>query len=224
MLHGFEKGVEVEEVGGEQNEESDYAGGRPDDDGCAAADGREIKQEGERQGHDDDHGELGADGDGEGDAEQDDAAPVPENDFARGVESVGDGDGGEDGTERSPGGEDFRLGVPDGAGLDHRGRKAVEREGEEAAGIAAETAGNIPERSAEEDSEGRNGMRGSQRQWESLETRLCGQASRGAAVTSERAGSVEYRSRRCRERFPGKAPADREVRASGNGAPAIGPP
>jgi len=53
---------------------------------------------------------------------------------------VGDSDGGEDGAERSPGGEDFRFRVPDGAGLDHGGREAVESEGEETSGISAEAA------------------------------------------------------------------------------------
>ena len=54
-----------------------------------------VERKGERD--DDEHGKLGADGDGESDAEQENAAPVPQNNFARCVESVGDGDGGEDG-------------------------------------------------------------------------------------------------------------------------------
>ena len=135
----------VEEVCGEEQDERHETGGSPDGEGCAAADGRQIKQERERDGDDDDHGELRADGDCQRHAEQDDAAPVPENDFAWGVECVGDGDGGEDGSEGSPGGEDFRLSVPDGAGLDDGRRKTVESEGEESAGVAAEAAGDVPQ-------------------------------------------------------------------------------
>jgi hypothetical protein len=51
-------------------------------------------------------------------------------------------------------GEDFGLGVPDGGGLEYGGRKAVEGKGEESAGVAAEAAGDIPQRSAEEDAQG----------------------------------------------------------------------
>jgi hypothetical protein len=144
------KDVVVEKINGEEKECGEEEGGNPDSDGGTAADGSEIKQKCEREGDNDDHGKLRADGDGERDGEQDDATPIPEDDFARGVKGVGDGDGGEDGAEGSPGGEDFGLGVPDGAGLNHRGRKTVESESEKAALVAAEAAGDIPKRCAEE--------------------------------------------------------------------------
>ena len=175
----------MEEVCGEKCQESDETCGAPDMQGCASADGREIEQESEGDRDDDDHGELGSDGDRQRDAEQHNAAPVPENDFARRVESVGNGDGGEDGSEGSPGGEDFRLSVPDGAGLEHGRRKTVKSEGEESAGVAAEAAGDIPQRSAEEDAEGEKRNARQPAPSEKLEQRIWGQASRGAAVTRE---------------------------------------
>jgi len=57
-------------------------------------------------------------------------------------------------SEASPGGEDFGLGVPDGGGLQHGGRKAVESEGEKSSGVAAESAGDVPERRAQKDAKG----------------------------------------------------------------------
>src|ERR1700674_3137447 len=47
--------------------------------------------------------------------------------------------------------------MPDGSGLKHRGRKAVESKGEESTGVAAQTACNVPQGSAEEDAEGKEG-------------------------------------------------------------------
>jgi hypothetical protein len=44
--------------------------------------------------------------------------------------------------------------VPDGAGLDHGRRKAVEGESDESSGVSAETAGDVPQRSAEKESAG----------------------------------------------------------------------
>src|ERR1700683_5150722 len=150
----FDEAMGMEEINREEDQESHETCSGPYGEGGAAADGREVEQKGECDGDDDDGGELRSYGDGQGDAEQHDAAPIPENYFARGVERMGHGDGGKDGAERSPGREDFRLGVPDGRGLKDGGRKTVESEGEKSAGIAAETAGNIPERRSEEDSEG----------------------------------------------------------------------
>src|SRR5471032_3304889 len=53
---------------------------------------------------------LGSDSEGDGDAEQGDAFPVPENDFARGVEGVSGGNGGEDEAEGSTGSKDLGSG------------------------------------------------------------------------------------------------------------------
>ena len=78
--------MDVKEICGEQNEDREKTGGGPDDEGCASADGSKVEQERKGERNDDDHGKLRSDGDREGDAQQENAAPVPENDFARGVE------------------------------------------------------------------------------------------------------------------------------------------
>src|SRR5712691_5271010 len=154
VLHSFEEYDGMEEVCREEQEKRHETSGGPDGEGRASAYGRQVEQKGESQRYDNDHGELGADCDRYGDAQQNDAAPVPENNFARRVERMSDGDSGEDGSEGSPSGEDFRFGVPYGAGLDHGRRKAVESEGKESARVSAETAGNIPQGSAEEEPAG----------------------------------------------------------------------
>ena len=144
---------------------------------------------------------MRSDRDREGDAEQEDAAPVPENDFARGVESVGDGDGGEDGSEGSPGSEDFRFGVPDGGGLQNGGRKAVEGEGEEASSVAAEAAGDVPERGAEKDSEGEKWNAGKPAPVRFGIVQAVWPGEQGRGGYQGRAESARYRSRNCLEKF-----------------------
>ncbi len=219
VLQTCEERVGMEEINGEEYGESDESCGGPDDEGGAASNGSEIEQESEGERYDDDHGELGADGDRERDSQEQDAAPVPENDFAWGVESVGDGDGSEDGTKGSPCGKDFRLGMPDGGGLENGRRETIESEGNESAGIAAEAAGNIPQRSAEENAEGkkRDVREPAPDGEDSDAARACGAASRGAAVTRERSGECSV----------SKPAASREISSgsdpggSGKGAPAI---
>src|SRR5258708_26678947 len=99
MPHCCGENMEMKEVSGEQDYECDNDGCPPDDESCAPPDRRQIYQKSEGKGEDDDHGELRGNGNRQRHAEQNDAAPVPENHFARGVESMSDGDGGEDGTE-----------------------------------------------------------------------------------------------------------------------------
>ena len=63
-----------------------------------------------------DQGKLRSDGQSQRDAQQYDAAPVPQHDFARSIQGVRDRDRGEDGSKGSPGRAGFRLGKPQRAG------------------------------------------------------------------------------------------------------------
>jgi len=67
---------------------------------------------------------------------------------------VGDRDRCENGTKGSPSRCNFGLGVPDRAGLNQRRRKAVEGERDEASGVTAETARDVPQRRAQKDAAG----------------------------------------------------------------------
>ena len=93
---------------------------------------------------------LGSGGKGDGDAEQDDALPVPENDFARRIQGVRGGDGGEDEAEGSPGGKDLRPGKR--GARNHSGAEGKEREHDVAGSRSVEAARNIPEREREAES------------------------------------------------------------------------
>ena len=53
-----------------------------------------------------------------------------------------------------PGGENFRLSLPDRGGLNHGRGKAVESQSEEASSVAAETARDVPKRGTQEYSKG----------------------------------------------------------------------
>ena len=110
---------------------------------------RDVEQKRQRHRDKNDERELRSHGDGQRDSQQDDTAPVPQDDFARRVERVRDGDGREDGAEGSPCGDDFGFGVPDRGGLNQRRGETVEGEGDEASGIAAKAAGNVPQRRAQ---------------------------------------------------------------------------
>ena len=72
------------------------------------------------------------------------------NDFARRVEGVSGGNGGEDEAEGSPGGNDLRPGQR-GAGH-HAGTEGKERERNMSARVAVKAAGDIPEREGERES------------------------------------------------------------------------
>ena len=91
---------------------------------------------------------LRTDAQGDGDAHQENALPVPEDDVARRVERVRDGDGGEDQSECAPGADNVGLHLA-GAGDDH-GRKAVEAERDVSAHVAVETPRYVPQRSAQQ--------------------------------------------------------------------------
>ena len=66
-----------------------------------------------------------------------------------------DGDGREDRPERSPRRDNLRFGMPDGAGLNQRRRKAVERQRDKTSGIPAEPSRHIPQRRSEKNSAGK---------------------------------------------------------------------
>src|ERR1044071_7711714 len=76
-----------------------------------------------------------------------------EDDLPRCVQSVGDSYSGENGSECSPGSGHFGLGEPQGAGTKNPGREAVKRERDVPAGVSIKTAGNVPERSAQQQTE-----------------------------------------------------------------------
>ena len=93
---------------------------------------------------------LRTDAQGDGDAHQENALPVPEDDVARSVERVCGGDGGKDQAEGAPSADNVRLHLA-GAGDDHR-RKAIEAERDVSADVAIEPARDVPQRSAEQQS------------------------------------------------------------------------
>src|ERR1019366_4016580 len=93
-------------------------------------------------------GPLRADTERDGDAHEQNALPVPQNDVARSVQRVSGGDAGKDQAEGSPRAQDVGLDLA--AAGDRHGRETIEAESDGSAEVAVEPPRHIPERRSQQ--------------------------------------------------------------------------
>ncbi len=137
----------MEAVEREQQHESECARRSENNQRGATALGDQVQKVRESNGREQHQRGLRRNRERERDAEQHDSLPVPQHYFARRIERVRDGDGSEDHAKGAPGGDD--RGLHGRGALQQRRREHVERECDEAAGIAEEAAGYVPQRRAQ---------------------------------------------------------------------------
>ncbi len=134
------------EVTGIKKDERDHGGREENQERGEAAVRNGPEHEGGSRNEEPGKRPLGSDSEGDGDAKQGYALPIPKDDLSGSIEGVGCGDSGKDESEGTPGGEDLRS-CERRAG-DHAGAEGKKGEDDVSCGSAVQAAGYVPERDA----------------------------------------------------------------------------